>query len=193
MASIEYHPVDPYLGGGATAGHAGLHAPLQAHPCVEHVVRVFDSTEHELHGPHSFLQAIFLRTAGRRQRNGHTPDRDRQSARERHNFGMFSVCNHTTAASCPLAGARCRCEATREADQPCMSRRRPPPQVTPIWRTAYAGTPSVLHRRLSSCSPWIIAIGVGCRLRMLSLFRSSSSLRYLQWLVCAKAPAEMPC
>jgi hypothetical protein len=36
MATIEHHPVDPYLGGdGATAGHAGVHAPLQTHPCVE--------------------------------------------------------------------------------------------------------------------------------------------------------------
>jgi hypothetical protein len=176
MATIEHHPVDPYLGGGgATAGHAGVHAPLQTHPCVEAcracVLTLlynicFDSTEHELHDPLSFLQARTGQPGGGSE-TATTPDprqQGKQSARERHNFGMFSVCNHTTAASCPLAGARCRCEATREADQPCMSR-RPPPQVTPIWRTAYAGrcryvkytaSPIVVLSSLDDCN-----IGVG--------------------------------
>jgi hypothetical protein len=32
----------------------------------------------------------------------------------------------------------------------------PPPNhsFAPIWPTTYAGTPSVLYRRLTSCSPW---------------------------------------
>lgn len=135
-----------------------VHAQLQAHPCVETcrvrrvcdvdvtVQQLFNSTEHErtAHSHFSVLQALSIHEDRREAaRKRCLPDRDRQSARQRHNFGMLSVCNHPTASYPACRRARCRCEARPEidqADQPCMSHmsRLSTALDSSLWPTTYS-------------------------------------------------------
>ena len=82
MATIEYHPVDPCLSVVQEAAmHRGVHAPLQAHPCVEAcrasmstllynscLIQQSTSARSSLISPGNVLE-----DSGRRQSNGRHP------------------------------------------------------------------------------------------------------------------------
>lgn len=146
---------------------------VQVHPCVEasrHVVRLCVRMSTLLYNscliansmsarPTTHFSRHFLEDRREAAAERQTPDRDRQSALQRHNFGMLSVCNHSTAATCPPAGARCRCEADQRLislDQPCMSRLPPPYNLANnVCRYAKC-TVSPIEPIQSSCSPWMV-------------------------------------
>jgi hypothetical protein len=104
-ATMEHHPIDPCLVRRCRA-RAGYACPCvgACRACVLMFLYDSCSTQQSTSARCTLISPGHVHqdrreAAVKRQ----TSDRDRQSALQRHNFGMFSVCNHTTAASCPLA------------------------------------------------------------------------------------------
>jgi hypothetical protein len=125
----------------------------------------------------------FMRTGGRRQQNGRLPT-------ETGNLLFKDIILACSASAIIQLLPHVRLQEQGVVARPTRERsalqalHEPPPptasRFTSIWPTTYAGTPSVLYRRLSSCSPWIIvSIGVDPVEPAKKSFSSSSCLRHI--------------